>query len=420
MPLSDTFVRQVKHSGKAAGDKHADSLGLYLLIKAPGKYWRMDYRFAGKRKTLALGVYPAVSLAKARKQRDMARERLAEGLDPSTAKQADRRALRVKAASTVKAVGDEWLALKRDGWSEDHYVREERNLRKDLYPSLGSRPISDVKPADLLAVLQKVEARGALDVAGRVRITAGSVWKHAIATGRVEVNIARDIGAALKPRIRQNYPALTEPQEVGQMMGAIYAYTGGPVVCAALKLAPILFQRPGNLRTMRWADVDMKRGLWSIPSENMKRTKGEKLNGKPHVVPLPTQAVDILRSLQPLTGHGVYVFPGHRDHEQPMSEAALSAALALLGYKGRQTWHGFRATGRTMLRQELKFPADAIEAQLAHVGQITHGGAYDRATHLDERTDMLQVWADYLDKLRQGVEADDDVGLALRPEVQGV
>lgn len=208
----------------------------------------------------------------------------------------------------------------------------------------------------------------------------------------------------MKPHIRENLAAITDPLELGELLRASEAYKGGPIVRAALKKAAMLFQRPGNLRTMRWVDLNLDAGLWSIPSEDMKRTKAEKINGQAHDVSLPRQAVEVLRDIHQLTGGREYVFPDLRDQNRPMSEAAVSAALAAMGYKGRHTWHGYRATGRTILRQVLKFPADVIEAQLAHTGQITHGGAYDRATHLEERTAMLQVWADYLDKLRIGGE----------------
>lgn len=404
MPLSDTFARQVKHSGRSAGDKHSDGGGLYLHVTATGKYWRLAYRFGGKQKTLALGVYPAVGLAKARKAREAAREQLAGGVDPSAAKRAARTAQVVAATNTVEAVGRQWLALQKDNWSATHYVREERNLRKDVFPYLGARAIGDIEPPELLAVLRKVEARGALDVAHRVLLTSRGVWQHAVATGCAQRDITQDIRKALKPHLRRNLPALTEPNEVGELLRASDAYQGGPVVRAALALAPILFQRPGNLRTMRWADVDLERGLWRIPSEDMKRTKAQKVNGQAHVVPLPRQAVAILRNVQPLTGSREYVFPGFRDPTAPMSEAGITAALHAMGYKGRHSWHGYRATGRTILRQMLKFDVDVIEAQLAHRGQITHGGAYDRATHVGERATMLQAWADYLDKLRAGAD----------------
>ncbi|NBY25866.1 MAG: integrase, partial [Betaproteobacteria bacterium] len=285
-----------------------------------------------------------------------------------------------------------------------HYVREQRNITKDLVPYLGKRAIGSIKPIELLAVIQRVEARGALDVAHRVHITAHGVWCHAVATGRAERDITPDIKKALKPHIKENLPAIIDPPQLAGLLRAMAGYNGGPVVRAALKLAPILFQRPGNLRTMRWGDLNLDSGLWTIPSADMKRTKAEKINGQAHTSPLPRQAVEVLRDLQMLTGQGVYVFPGLRDHSNPMSEAGVTAALHAMGYKGIQSWHGFRATGRTILRQVLKYEKDVIEAQLAHKGQITHGGAYDRATHVEDRTGMLQVWADYLDKLARGAD----------------
>jgi integrase len=233
-----------------------------------------------------------------------------------------------------------------------------------LIPYLGKRDIASIKPIELLAVIQKVESRGALDVAHRVLLTAHGIWGHAVATGRAERDITPDIKKALKPHIKENLPAIVEPAKLAELLRASEAYNGGPIVRAALKLAPILFQRPGNLRTMRWADLNLDEALWSIPSDDMKRTKAEKINGQAHVVPLPKQVIEILRDVHKLTGNREYVFPGLRDWRKPMSEAGISAALHAMGYKGIHTWHGYRATGRTILRQVLKYPKDVIEAQL--------------------------------------------------------
>ena len=380
-----------------------DDGGLYLEISPAGsKRWFWKFYPDGKESRMGLGSYPAVSLTAARKARDKARLQKADGVNPVVERQTKKLIAAVGSGDTLSAAAADWLEQNKPGWSDTHYVREERNLRKDLLPYLGARAIGGIKPVELLAVIRKIEAPGSPSVPARVLITAHGVWCHAVVTGRAERDITPDIKKALKEHTRKNFPALIEPREVGELLRASMAYRGGPVVRAALMMAPMLFQRPGNLRAMRWADVDMERGLWAIPSEDMKRRKSEKLNGQPHVVTLPRQALALLKDLHPLTGHGEYVFPGLRDHSKPMSEAGVNAALHAMGYKDRHTWHGYRATGRTILRQVLKYPKDVIEAQLAHKGQITHGGAYDRATHLEERTDMLQVWADYLDKLAAG------------------
>lgn len=403
--LTDAKCRNAKCPADKKQARFADTGGMYLQVSPAGsKRWFLKYRVAGVEKQLALGSYPDVSLTTARKARDAAKMQKSEGIDPIQARQVEKLKATVGTGDTLTAVANDWLERGQPNWSASHYVRERRNITKDLMPYLGKRAIADIKPIELLAVIQKVEARGALDVAHRVLITAHGVWCQAVATGRAERDITGDIKKALKPHIKENLPAITDPAKLAGLLRASDAYNGGPVVRAALKLAPILFQRPGNLRTMRWADLDLEGALWSIPSEDMKRTKAEKINGQPHVVPLPRQAVAVLRELQKLTGLREYVFPGLRDWRTPMSEAAVSAALHAMGYKDVHTWHGYRATGRTILRQVLKYPKDVIEAQLAHTGQITHGGAYDRATHIDERTDMLQVWADYLDKLAKGAD----------------
>lgn len=385
--------------------RFADSGGMYLQVSPAGsKRWFFKYRLAGVEKQMALGGYPAVTLTEARKARDAAKFQKAGGIDPLQARQVEKLKATVGSGETLEAAANDWLERGKPNWSATHYVREQRNITKDLVPYLGKRAIGSIKPIELLAVIQRVEARGALDVAHRVHITAHGVWCHAVATGRAERDITPDIKKALKPHIKENLPAIIDPTQLAGLLRAMAGYNGGPVVRAALKLAPILFQRPGNLRTMRWADLNLDSGLWTIPSADMKRTKAEKINGQAHTSPLPRQAVEVLRDLQMLTGQGVYVFPGLRDHTKPMSEAGVTAALHAMGYKGIQSWHGFRATGRTILRQVLKYEKDVIEAQLAHKGQITHGGAYDRTTHVEDRTGMLQVWADYLDKLARGAD----------------
>lgn len=403
--LTDAKCRNATCPSDKTRARFTDAAGLYLEISPAGsKRWFWKTYADGKESRLALGSYPTVTLTAARKARDAAKMQKSSGIDPVQVRQVEKLKASVGTGDTFSATASDWLERGKPNWSDTHYVREQRNINKDLIPYLGKRAISGIEPMELLAVVQKVEARGALDVAHRVLMTAHGVWCHAVATGRASRDITVDIKKALKPHIKENLPAITDPLELAALLRASKAYNGGPIVRAALQLAPMLFQRPGNLRTMRWANLNLDKGLWAIPSEEMKRTKAQKINGQAHVVPLPRQAVEILRDVQHLTGGGDYVFPGLRDRRQPMSEAAVSAALAAMGYKGRHTWHGYRATGRTILRQVLKYPADVIEAQLAHTGQITHGGAYDRATHLEERTPMIQAWADYLDKLAKGAD----------------
>lgn len=400
MALTDTFVRQIRHSGNPNGDKHSDAHGLYLHVTHVGKYWRVAYRFASKQKTLALGVYPAVGLAQARKLRDEAREQLAKGTDPNEAKRAAKVNLLVAGANTVEAVGRAWLELHRDNWSNSHYIREKRNLEKDVFPYLGRRPIGEVEPPELLRVIRKVEERGALSVSHRVLTTAHGVWAHALAEGSAKRDVTLDIKKALKAHTKRNHPAIVEPKALAELLRAMDAHKGGPVVRTALYIVPILFQRPGNLRRMRWRDVNLDQALWTCPSEDMKGTKTQKLNGPPHLIPLPTQVVVALRELQPISGGREFVFPNFRDPKRPMSEASINAALHAKGYKGIHCWHGYRATGRTLVREQFKYPKDVIECQLAHKGEVSHNGAYDRAKYLDERAEMLQRWADYLDRLR--------------------
>lgn len=406
VPLTDTAVRNAKpDASKPKGHTLPDGGGLYLHITQAGKYWRMDYRRPnGKRNTLAFGVYPSVSLAQARDRRDQARGLLAQGIDPSDHKRDVEASKKAAMLNTVEAMARAYLANKKDGWSTTHYDREARSLEKDLYPYLGHRPIGEVEPPELLRACERVQDRDALESAHRLLTTASGVWQFAIAKGHATRDIAQDIKKALKPRKKGHFPAITNPVQLGELLRASDGYGGGPVVRCALAIAPILFQRPGNLRTMRWTDLDLGAGWWTIPSADMKRSVAAKRDGAAHKVPLPRQAVAAILKLQPLTGHGAYVFPGLRDHSKPMSEAAVNAALHAMGYKDIHTWHGYRATGRTLLREVFKIDIDVIEAQLAHVGGKTHGGAYDRTTFADERVTVLQQWADYLDKLRQGAD----------------
>ena len=280
-----------------------------------------------------------------------------------------------------------------------------RQLERDLFPWLGERQISSITPPELLAVLRKTEERGAIETADRGLMNARLIWRYAVATSRAERDIGADLKGALMPYRGKHHAAITDPDKLGELLRAIQHYKGGPIVRTALHLAPILFQRPGELRGAEWAEIDLDAGLWTIPSQRMKRTKAGKENGEPHTVPLPRQAVELLRGLFPLTGGGVLVFPGERSHDRPISDNSVRTALLSLGYSSQvQTWHGFRATARTMLAERLDLDPLVIEAQLAHSVKDANGRAYNRTQYLAHRRAMMQAWADYLDKLRKGAD----------------
>lgn len=399
MALTDTFVRQVKWKDRPAGEKHADAGNLYLLVKPAGKYWRMDYAFAGKRKTLALGVYPAVSLALARQKRDRAKGLLAHGIDPGTAKREERQAQAEAAANTFEAVATEWLGKTAADRKPITQAKVTILLTKDVIPYIGHLPIASIKPKDLLdMVLRKLEARGAIDTAHRVRQLCGQVFRYAVATGRAERDIAADLRGALAAKQETHYAAVTEPKALGALMRAIHGYVGLPVTVAALKLSALTFVRPGELRAAEWEEIDLEAREWRIAAARMKM-------GVAHIVPLSDQAVEILEGLKPLTGHGRFVFPSVRTGERPMSENTVNAALRSLGYSTEMhTAHGFRATARTILDEVLGERVDLIEHQLSHEVKDPNGRAYNRTAHLPARREMMQRWADYLEKQAMGAE----------------
>lgn len=407
MPLNDTFIKNsTKWSGKPAGDKHSDGFGLYLHVMKAGKYWRMNYRITGKQRTLAIGVYPAVSLAQARKARDRARELLAQGVDPSTAKQEAKHAEKLAAANTYETVAREFHQVKAEGWSESHAGKWLRMNELYLFPEIGNKPVEAIKPKDLLNALRKVEAKGILSTAQDLQQMAGQVFRYGIQTGHCERNIVPDMKGALKPHIPKHFAAVTDPLKVGELLRAIDGYTGQPTTTAALQLAALIFQRPGNVRAMEWAWIDLDSAMLSVPAQDMKRTKAAKVNGKPHLIPLARQAVELLRKLQPLTGHGRYVFPGARSWTRPMSNNTMNAALKRLDFGTEDhVSHGFRAMARTMLAERLPGIPDAlVEAQLGHGKSGPLGSAYDRAEYMEQRRAVMQTWADYLDKLRIGAD----------------
>ena len=408
MALTDTFVRQVKHTGKPAGDKHTDGGGMYLLVKAGGRYWRMDYAYAAKRKTLALGVYPEVSLAEARDRRAAARKLLANEIDPSTAKKEHRQAKADSAANTFEAVARIWLEKTAAKRAEVTQSRVTTLLEKDVFPFIGKMPISTIKPRDVLdKAVRKIEARGSIDTAHRAKQICGQIFRYAVAVGLAERDVTADLRGALAAIPESHFSAITEPKQAGELMRSIFDYTGNPLTVAALKLSALVFVRPGELRTAEWAEVDLDVSEWRIPGRKMKMKVD-------HLVPLSMQAMEILRGVHPLTGHGRYVFPSLRTGERPMSENTVNAALRGMGYSIEDhTAHGFRAMARTILDEVLGERVDLIEHQLAHAVKDPNGRAYNRTAHLPARRVMMQTWADYLDKLRIGADV-----IQLRPATQ--
>lgn len=406
MALTDSFVKNAKHSGKSVGDKHSDGGGLYLHVMAAGKYWRQAYRFAGKQKILSIGVYPTVTLAQARKKRDQARELLAQGIDPGVVKRAEKLVSRVAAGNTFEAIAREFHETKRSGWSDSYAEKWIGRMEKDLFPPLGRMTLLDITAPMLLAQLRRVEKRGAKETAHTLRQTAGQVFRYGVRTGRCERNPVADLQGALEPLTVQHMAAVLEPVKAGELLRAIDGYSGQPITKAAMQLSALLFQRPGNIRAMEWAWVDLDHAMLTIPAQAMKRTIHGKINGRPHFVPLAPQALAVLAEIQALTGHGRYVFPGLRTGERPMSDNTVNAALRRLGFTGEEmTAHGFRAMARTLMVERMPgISADVIEAQLAHGKSGPLGAAYDRAEFMEQRRRMMDGWADYLDKLRVGAQ----------------
>jgi integrase len=381
-----------------------DAGGLYLEVSPAGsKRWFWKTYQDGKEGRMALGSYPAVSVAAARKARDAAKAIKGQGVDPVQARKLEKLKAANPEGDTFKAVALEWFKLQTPSWSPSHATRSLRNLEKDLFPFIGAKLMTEIHPMELMQAVKKVEERGAMEAARRVLDTAGQVFKHWLPMAPPQYrNITEGLKARLTPRVKGHFAAITEPARFGELMRAIRAYKGGPLVRVALQLAPLLYQRPGNLRAMEWAELDLDGALWTIPSAKMKRTKKDKEHGLPHVVPLPVQAVALLRDLQALTGGGVYVFPGERSHDRPLSDNSVRSALYALGFGKEQTWHGFRASARTMLVDELDADPLAIEANLAHAVKDANGRSYNRTQYVKKRFEQIQLWADYVDRLTDG------------------
>ena len=393
-PLSDTEVRSGKPHQKQY--KLFDGGGLFLLITPQGgKLWRCKYRYGNKERLLAFGAYPEISLSDARQRREDARRQIANGIDPGAVRKAQKQAA-TEETETFEVIAREWHIEFMPTWTSGHAVTIMSRLERDLFPWIGKRPIAEIKAPELLTVLRRVESRGALESAHRIRTIAGQVFRYAVATGRAERDPAADLKGALPQPGEKHHAAITDPKQVAPLLRAIDGYQGHFVVKCALRLAPMFFVRPGELRHAEWTEIDLDATVWNIPAHKMKMKQA-------HVVPLCCQAVEILTELKQLTGASKYVFPSGRSFARPMSENAILAALRRMGYdKDTMTGHGFRAMARTILDEELLVRPDFIEHQLAHAVRDPNGRAYNRTAHLAERRKMMQTWADYLDGLKAG------------------
>jgi integrase len=393
MPLTDITVRNSKASDKTLRLK--DERGLYLEVNPKGgKWWRLRYWMNGKENRLSLGVYPDVSLKDARDRRDEARKLIANGVDPAQVRK-EEKAEALESAETFETIAREWHARVSPSWTASTAKTNITRLELDIFPYIGTKQIKDIAAPELLAALRRVESRGAEETARRLRTLCGQVFRYAVATGRCERDPAADLRGALAKAKPKNFASIRDPREVAGLLRAIDNYAGSPETLAALKLAPLVFVRPGELRHAEWAEIDLESAEWRIPAEKMKMRDS-------HIVPLSKQAVALLRELHLLTGHGRYCFPSERTKDRPMSENTVNAALRRMGYsKEEMTGHGFRAMASTLLHEQ-GWQSDVIERQLAHAERNKVKAAYNRAGHLPERRRMMQAWADYLDALKAG------------------
>jgi len=395
MPLSDTQIRKAKPAEKT--QRLFDGSGLYLEISPKGgKWWRLKYRFGGKEKRLSLGVYPDVSLKDARERRDDSRKLLANSIDPGENRKAKKAAKVERATNSFEVIAREWYAKHSPNWSASHGDRIIRRLERDIFPWIGGKPIADITAPQLLEVIRRIEQRGALETAHRALGNCGQVFRYAVATGRAERDPSGDLRGALPPVKGTHFASVTGPKQVSEVLRALDGYEGTLTVRCALRLAPLVFVRPGELRHAKWADIDLDAAEWRYI---VTKTDTQ------HIVPLSRQAIEILEELYPLTGRGYYVFPSARSTSRPMSDNAILAAMRRMGIaKEEMSGHGFRAMARTILDEVLSFRPDFIEHQLAHAVRDPNGRAYNRTAHLPERHKMMQDWADYLDKLKVGAE----------------
>jgi integrase len=397
-------IEAAKHKVKSY--KLADGRGLYLEIMPSGaKYWRLKYRIAGREKRIAFGVYPEIRPQEARDKAREARNQVREGTDPSAKKKADKQAAILSGANTFEVVAREWLEGRKSHVEPAQHVKTLARLENDVFPWIGKRPIVELNAPEILTVLRRIDGRGARYTAHRVRSEISRVCRYAISTGRATTDPAQSLIGAIPPAVEKHMPSITDPAQVGEMLRAFDAFSGTFPVQSALRLAPMLFVRPGELRQAEWAAIDLEKGEWRY---RVSKTKTD------HLVPLARQAVSILRELHALTGTGRYVFPGARTASRPMSDAAINAALRRLGYDTRTeiTGHGFRAMARTILHEELHQKPEVIEHQLAHSVPDALGVAYNRTKFINERRIMMQAWADYLGKLKVGADVIRFKGVA--------
>jgi integrase len=399
MPLTNAQIVQAKPGDK--NKKLFDGGGLYLELTTTGaKYWRLKFRFAGKENRLSLGVFPTVSLKAARELADDARKLLAAGTDPSQARKAEKITRHIAAENTFEAIALEWHGVKKSGWSTSHADTTIERLKRDLVPWLGHRPLGELNPPEVLATLKRIEGRGTIETAKRCRGYVSQIFDYAIATGRADSNPAKSLNAALKTAVSGKHPAIVEPKRFGQMLRDIDTYSGSNITRAALQIHALTFQRPNEVREMAWAEVDLDAAMWRVHATRMKGTVQRKAVGSDHFVPLSKQAVAVLKDLKPLTGHRPLVFPNERGQGRCISENTCRQALRSMGYTDH-TPHGFRASARTMLREQLHWNKEVIERQLAHGSDEELGGSYDRTEFHAERLLMMPAWADYLDQLRK-------------------
>lgn len=394
-PLTDTKVKKIKLDGKPR--KLFDGGGLFLLVTpSGGKLWRLKYRFGGTEKLLTVGTYPQTSLAEARQKRDDARALLEKGIDPGDTKKAQK-AAEVQETETFEVIAREWHTKFSPSWAQSHGSKIIRRLELYVFPWLGNRPIRSITAPELLAALRRIEAKGNLETAHRTQQNCGQVFRYAVATGRAERDPSADLRGAIPPASGKHFASITDPKEIGGLLRSIDSYRGSIVTRCALQLAPLVFVRPGELRHAEWSEMDLDAAEWRIPAEKMK-------SGVLHIVPLSRQALDVLREIHPLTGHGRYVFPSPRTNKRPMSSNAVLSALRRMGYeKDEMSGHGFRSMASTLLNEQ-GWNRDAIERQLAHSERNSVRAAYNYAEFLPERKRMMQAWADYLAAIKSGAK----------------